>query len=61
MKKPSNDYEALVLGLELAITAPTKKESLKALAMAEQFAAQLSKQDVERAKSEVKKILKIDD
>tara|TARA_R100000152_G_C6782117_1_gene218487 strand:- start:1703 stop:1888 length:186 start_codon:yes stop_codon:yes gene_type:complete len=59
MKTPKNNYEALLIGLELAITAPTEKKSIEALQLAEAFAAQLTKKQVKRAKNTVLKKLKL--
>jgi len=50
MNKPTNDYEALVLALELAVTAPTEERSAQALEMAEGFASNLTEIEVGRAK-----------
>ena len=57
MKKPANDYEALVLALRLAITAPNDEKSKECLSMAEGFASKLSELEVERAKREAKRSL----
>jgi len=59
MNKPKNTYDALLMGLELAITAPTEKDSNEALQLAAAFAAQLSEKEVERAKNEVLNKLQI--
>ena len=59
MKTPKNNYEALLISLELAITAPTEKKSIEALQIAEAFAAQLTKKQVQRAKNTVLKKLSI--
>ena len=53
MNKPTNDYEALVLALNLGITADTDEQFNRALAMAESFAAKLTDIEVARAKKEV--------
>ena len=42
MNKPTNDYEALVLALNLGITADTDEQFNRALQMAESFAAKLT-------------------
>ena len=55
MNKPANDYEALVLALRLAVTAPTDEKSQECLSMAEGFASKLSELEVERAKREAMK------
>lgn len=52
-----NHYEAFRMGLWLAVTAPTDAQSGDALRMAESFAGHLSKDEIERAKSEVKSLL----
>jgi len=49
MIKPTNDYEALCLALELAVTAPNEEKSAKALAMAEDMQSRLTEIDVRRA------------
>ena len=54
MQKPTNHYEALVNALTLAITAPTEEKKEQCVAMAEQFAVQLSEVDVARAKKDAK-------
>lgn len=48
----NSHYEALVLALKLAISAPTEEQSKRALADAELFAANLTEIEVERAKKE---------
>ena len=57
MNKPANDYEALVLALRLAVTAPTDEKSKECLSMAEGFASKLSELEVERAKREAERSL----
>ena len=52
MNTPTNDYEALVLALRLAITAPSEAKAAECVAMAEGIAANLSELEVERAKKE---------
>ena len=56
MNKPTNDYEALVLALNLGITADTDEQFNRALAMAESFAVKLTDIEVVRAKKEVEVI-----
>ena len=56
MNKPTNDYEALVLALNLGITADTDEQFNRALSMAESFAAKLTDIEVARAKKEVEVI-----
>lgn len=53
MKQIKNDYEALVVALTLAVTAPTEKESRECLKMAEELASNLSMEQIEQAKKEV--------
>jgi hypothetical protein len=48
MNNPKNDYEALVLALRLAITAPTEKKARECLEIARQL--DVSELEVERAK-----------
>ena len=52
MKKVTNDYEALVMALRLAITAQTDDDAQKAVDLAIGFAANLSEIEVARAKAE---------
>ena len=49
MNKPTNDYEALCLALELAITAPNEEKSAQALTMAEEIQSRLTEIEVRRA------------
>ena len=49
MNKPTNDFEALCLALELAVTAPNEEKSAKALEMAEDMQSRLTEIDVRRA------------
>ena len=53
-----SDYEALVMGLVLAVTAPTMDLSMEVVDMAESIAARLPLADVERAKREAEQVLK---
>lgn len=55
MKTPTNDYEAFVLALELAVSAPTDEQSQKALEMAESIAPNLTDIEIARAKKQVEK------
>lgn len=57
MKKPTDNYSALVLALELAVTAPTQTKSEQLLAMAEELADIMSEVEVMRAKQEAEKNL----
>jgi len=52
MTKPESDYEALVLALTLAITAPTDEQAKDCSDMAEGIANKLSELEVHRAKKE---------
>jgi len=52
MNKPKNDYEALVLGLKLALSAKTRDKAQKCAKIADQIALNLSPGEVERAKKE---------
>lgn len=54
MNTPRNDYEALVLALELALTAPDGKEmeAKEAVQFAEELASTMDEVSVERAKKE---------
>jgi hypothetical protein len=48
MQEPRNDYEALVLALRLAITAPTDEQARECLAIVERL--DVSELEIERAK-----------
>jgi len=52
MSEPRNDYEALVLALTLAITAPTHKQSAECVIMADTLAAKLTPAQVAAAQAE---------
>ena len=54
MKKPENDYEALVLGLQLALTAPDDDKAEEIVREVESMISRsdLSEIDVARAKRE---------
>ena len=54
MKKPANDYEALLLILELGITAPTDKKSDECIELADSLCQQMNDIEIARAKREVK-------
>ena len=60
MKEPTDNYSALVLALELAVTAPTQTKSEQLLAMAEELADIMSEVEVMRAKQEAEKNLEGD-
>jgi len=49
MTKPTNDYEALCLALELAVTAQDEEKVSKALEMAEWAQSRMNEIDVRRA------------
>ena len=51
----SNEYNALVSALTLAITAPDDDKAAQCVEIAEQIAANLSEIEVERAKRELKR------
>jgi len=50
--KPKNDYEALVLALSLALTAPTDELAAECAGRAERFAAGLTAEQVADAQVE---------
>ena len=52
MTEPKTDYEALVLGLTLAITAPTEEKAQECVRMAEEIAQRLTPEEVESAQAE---------
>ena len=56
--KNKNDYNALVLALKLAMTAPDEASAKKCVDIAESIAGCLSEVDVERAKSKALNQLK---
>jgi len=58
MNKPTNDFEALCLALELAVTAPNEEKSAQALTMAEDMQSRLTEIDVRRATKYVEEKLK---
>jgi len=60
MKKPTDNYSALVLALELAVTAPTQDKSTQLLAIAEELADIMSDVEVLRAQQEAEKNLEAD-
>ena len=55
--KIDNLYDALVLALKLAISAPTEEQSQRAFTHAQSFADNLSEIEVERAKKEAQAAL----
>ena len=57
--KPTNNYEALVLALELAVTAPTDEQSIKALEIAEDMQLRLTEIEVMRATKHVETKLRV--
>lgn len=52
MTEPKTDYEALVLGLTLAITVPTEEKAQECVRMAAEIAQRLTPEEVEAAKAE---------
>ncbi len=58
MKTPTNDYEALCLALELAVTAPNEEKSAQALEMAEDMQSRMTEIEVRRATKYVEDKLK---
>ena len=48
-----NNYEAFVIALRLAITAPTDSKSQECVSMAEQLAQRLTPDEIEQAKQEL--------
>ena len=56
-KEPTNDYQALVLALSLAIIAPTKEKSQFAKEYAVQLASTMTPEYLERAKNEALALL----
>ena len=52
MNTPTNDYDALVLALKLAITADTDEKASACVGMAEEIAARLTSDQIDRAKIE---------
>ena len=49
---PTNNYQALVAALKLAITAPTAAKKQECVEMAKSFASSLSLDEIESAKKE---------
>ena len=49
---PTNNYQALVSALKLAVTAPTAAKAQECVEMAKSFASSLSLDEIERAKKE---------
>ena len=62
MKTPTNDYEALCLALELAVTAPNEEKSAQALEMAEDMQSRMTEIEIRRAtkyvEDKLKKVMK---
>ena len=50
---PTNNYQALVAALKLAVTAPTDEQAQECVEMAEGFASSLSPEKIQRAKKEI--------
>jgi hypothetical protein len=59
--KPTNDYEALCLALELAVTAPDEEKVSKALEMANWAQSRMTEIEVRRATKYVEEKLKLID
>ena len=55
--KIDNLYDALVLALKLAISAPSEEQAQRAIIHAQSFADNLSEIEVERAKKEAQAVL----
>ena len=55
--KIDNLYDALVLALKLAISAPSEEQAQRAIIHAQSFADNLSEIEVERAKKEAQAAL----
>tara|TARA_Y100001937_G_scaffold23023_1_gene32940 strand:- start:55 stop:258 length:204 start_codon:yes stop_codon:yes gene_type:complete len=53
----SNDFEALKLGLKLAITAPSETEMKKTMKLVFALQNNLSKEEIDLAKKEIEKEL----
>ena len=52
MEQIANDYDALVMALALALTAPSDEKAMEVAAQAELVAQSLTLEDVTRAKTE---------
>ena len=50
MKEPENSFDALVLALQLAITAPDEAKAAKCIKMADDIAKNMPEIEVARAK-----------
>ncbi len=61
MSKPTNDYEALCLALELAVTAPDEEKVSKALEMAHWAKSRMTDLEVRRATKYVEDKLKLEE
>ena len=53
LDEPSNDYEALVMALTLAVTAPSAQQAAAVIEIADNIAERLTEEEVERAKAHV--------
>jgi|TARA_R110000823_G_scaffold97437_1_gene211683 hypothetical protein len=60
MNKPTNDYEALCLALELAVTAQDEEKVSKALEMANWAQSRMTEIEVRRATKFVEEKLKLE-
>jgi hypothetical protein len=56
MNKPTNDYEALVLALTLAIRSETQEQTDQAEGMAEYFSERMELEDIERAVKHIEEV-----
>jgi len=50
MKPPKTDFQAMVMALELSVSAPTDEQSEQCILMAETFAVNFSEIEIARAK-----------
>ena len=60
MEQIANDYDALVMALALALTAPSDEKAMEVAAQAELVARSLTPEDVTRAKVEALLICGLD-
>ena len=52
IKKPETKFDALVLALKMAVTAPNEKQSKECVVLAEQLTVGMSEFDVKRAQKQ---------
>lgn len=57
MTAPASDYEAFVLALKLAVTAPTEKQAIDATSIAVRLAAHLTLEERGQACDEVEALV----